>query len=133
MTKTKKRQERSVSDNLCKVIAERYPEQFIEWLFNVKAKVKVMKTELNREPIRADSVISLTSETEIFHCEFQTTIKSTVPVPLRMLDYYVGFKRQNPLKRIRQAVIVLIDSGEEILDHYRDERTFHSFDVVILW
>jgi predicted transposase YdaD len=133
MKKIRDEKERTAADNLCKVIAERYPEQFVEWLFGVKSKVKVMKTELSREPIRADSAISLASEAEIFHCEFQTTIKSAVPLPLRMLDYYVGFKRQHPSKRIRQVLIVLIDSGAEIFDHYRDERTFHGYDVVALW
>ena len=40
------------SDNLCKRLAEPYPEQFAQWLFGVRG-VTVEKTELSREPIRA--------------------------------------------------------------------------------
>ncbi|MEW6128978.1 MAG: hypothetical protein AB1757_18210 [Acidobacteriota bacterium] len=32
------------SDNLCKELAERYPEQFVQWLFGVRSgKVKILK------------------------------------------------------------------------------------------
>ena len=48
---------RSKNDDLCKVLAEAYPEQFARWLFGTRGKVKVEKTELSRDPIRADSVI----------------------------------------------------------------------------
>jgi predicted transposase YdaD len=45
-------------DNVCKIIAEKYPIDFAGWLLNQKPrKVKVLKTELSIEPIRADSVI----------------------------------------------------------------------------
>ncbi len=114
--------ERVTSDNLCKDLAERYPEQFVHWLFGVRRKVKVLKTELNREPIRADSVILSSSTKEIFHIEFQTTSQSKIPLPLRMLDYYVGLKRNNLNKRIRQVLIVLKETGEEIASEYRDEQ-----------
>ena len=87
---------RGTRDTLCKRLAEEYPEQFARWLFGVVGKVKVEKTELDREPIRADSVIFSHDENETLHAEFQTTMKREMPVPLRLLDYYVGFKWQNP-------------------------------------
>lgn len=96
---------RTDSDNLCKRLAELFPDQFAEWVFGVGGKVKVEKTELDREPVRADSVIFSHTQArseETLHAEFQTTMKSRVPVPLRMLDYYVGLKRQKP-KRRREA------------------------------
>jgi predicted transposase YdaD len=114
-------------------LAEEYPEQFARWLFGASGKVKVEKTELSREPVRADSVIFSHDEDETLHAEFQTTMKSDVPVPLRMLDYYVGLKRQNPTRRVRQVLVVLKQTGEEIPDRYEDERTLHIFDVVRVW
>lgn len=124
---------RSQSDTLCKRLAEEYPEQFAEWLFGAGGKVKVEKTELSREPIRADSILFSRGENEMLHAEFQTTLKSDVPVPLRLLDYYVGLKRQNPKRRVRQVLVVLKPTGETIPDHYEDERTVHGYDVVLVW
>ncbi|MGH6820521.1 MAG: hypothetical protein ACREDU_06620, partial [Methylocella sp.] len=125
--------DRSASDTLCKRLAEEYPEQFAQWLFGASGKVKVDKTELSREPIRADSVIFSHEENETLHAEFQTTMKSDVPVPLRFLDYYVGFKRKNPDRRVRQVLVVLKQTSEEIPDRYEDERTVHIYDVVEVW
>jgi len=124
---------RGESDNLCKRLAEEYPEQFARWLFGASGKVKVEKTELSREPVRADSVIFSHDEDETLHAEFQTTMKSDVPVPLRFLDYYVGLKRKNPSRRVRQVLVVLKQTGEEIPDRYEDERTLHVYDVVLMW
>lgn len=124
---------RGAGDNLCKRLAEEYPEQFARWLFGAGGKVKVEKTEMSREPIRADSVIFSHAENETLHAEFQTTMKSEVPVPLRLLDYYVGFKRQNPNRRVRQVLVVLKETGEQIPDRYEDERTAHIYDVVEVW
>jgi len=124
---------RGASDTLCKRLAEEYPEQFARWLFGASGKVKVVKTEMSREPIRADSVIFSHDDDETLHAEFQTTMKSEVPVPLRLLDYYVGFKRQNPSRRVRQALVVLKQTGEEIPDRYEDERTLHIYDVIRMW
>jgi predicted transposase YdaD len=125
--------ERGASDNLCKRLAEEYPEPFARWLFGASGEVKVEKTEMSREPIRADSVIFSHDDNETLHAEFQTTMKSEVPVPLRFLDYYVGLKRQNPSRRVRQVLVVLKQTGEEIPDRYEDERTLHVYDVVLMW
>jgi len=134
LTKQPGQRERTTSDNLCKLLVELYPEQFARWLFGPQVgRVKLLKTELSREPIRADSVILLAESDDIFHIEFQTTIRSTVPVPLRMLDYYVGFKRQNMSRRVRQVLIVLKYTGEEIPDRYVDELTYHVYRVIKIW
>jgi len=126
--------ERKVSDNLCKRLAESSPEQFAQWLFGPGlGPVTVLKTELSREPIRADSVILARADQEVLHAEFQTTLKSEVPLPLRMLDYYVGFKRQRPDRRVRQALIVLKETLEEVPDRYEDEHTLHRYRVIKMW
>jgi predicted transposase YdaD len=123
---------RSQSDNLCKRLAEQYPAQFAAWLFGV-SHVTVQKTELSREPIRADAVIFSHAGVETLHAEFQTTLKSDVPMPLRMLDYYVGLKRKQPGQRVRQVLLVLKPTGETIPDRYEDERTLHIYDVLRMW
>ncbi len=124
---------RSTNDALCKRLAEDYPEQFARWLFDVHGPVKVEKTELSRDPIRADAVIFSSDENETLHTEFQTTKKSDVPLPLRFLDYYVGFKRKNPKRRVRQVLVVLKPTAEEIPDRYEDEHTTHRYTVIKLW
>ena len=124
---------RSQNDALCKRLAEDYPEQFAHWLFGTRGKVKVEKTELSREPIRADMVIFSSAENETLHSEFQTTMKSDVALPLRFLDYYVGFKRKHPGRRVRQVLVVLKPTEDEIPDRYEDERTLHGYDVVKMW
>src|SRR6516164_2660214 len=79
--------ERVNNDNLCKLLAEQSPQEFAHWLFGPEVgKVSLLKTELAREPIRADSVILLDESQEVCHAEFQTTMKSEIPIPLRMLD-----------------------------------------------
>lgn len=44
-------------DNLCKILAEKYPFDFARWLLNQEPrKIEILKTELSIEPIRTDSV-----------------------------------------------------------------------------
>ncbi len=76
---------RRTDDNLCKRLAEDYPEQFARWLFDVRGPVRVEKTKLSRDPIRADSVIFSSAENETLPTEFQATRKSEVALPLRFL------------------------------------------------
>jgi predicted transposase YdaD len=59
--------EKRKSDNLCKLLAETYPAQFAAWLFGVKSGITVDKSELSREPIRADSVIFSHDASETLH------------------------------------------------------------------
>jgi predicted transposase YdaD len=122
-------------DNVGKYLAELYPAEFAKWLLtNQPQKVTVLKTELSIEPIRADSVIFLETESRIIHIEFQTLTKSSPPVPLRMLDYYVRLKRQYR-KPVTQVVIFLQQTNDKIAftEEYTDEMTSHRYRVVRLW
>jgi predicted transposase YdaD len=77
-------------DNLCKLLAEKYPDRFASWLLgSPQIAVEVLKTELSIEPIRADSVTFLQLQGRILHLEVQTKLESQSPLPLRMLDYWV--------------------------------------------
>ncbi len=128
-----KQEARRKNDDLCKYLAEEYPEQFAHWLFGTRGKVKVEKTELSRDPIRADMVIFSSNENETLHTEFQTTRKSDVALPLRFLDYYVGLKRKRPKRRVRQVLVILKPTEKEIPDRYEDECTIHRYTVVKMW
>jgi len=69
-------------DNVCKLIAEKYPLEFATWLLSEEpSRVKVLNTELSIEPIRADFVVFLQTEAQILHIEFQTEPKSRPPIP----------------------------------------------------
>lgn len=47
-------------DNLCKILAEKYPTDFTRWLLPDKPqKIQVLKAELSIELIRSNSVIFL--------------------------------------------------------------------------
>ena len=82
-------------DNTLKYLVEQYPEDFIRYLLASEATdIQILKTELNQEPIRADSVTFLQTANQILHLEFQTLPASTPPLPLRMLDYWVRLYRQ---------------------------------------
>lgn len=131
---TRKETPRASSDNLCKMLAEKYPEQFIEWLFGIKVEtVEILKTEISREPVRLDSANFLESGNQIFHIEFQTTAKSHLPLPVRMLDYYIALRRKFLDKEINQALIVLHDNGEEIKNKYEGKGWLFPFHVVKFW
>ena len=81
-------------DNLCKLLAEKHPEVFTEWLLGeVPSEIEILKTELSIEPIRADAVIFFKTSDRIVHIEFQTIWPSKPPMPLRMLDYWVRLHR----------------------------------------
>ena len=56
-------------------------EQFIRWLLVSEPRdIQILKTELNQEPIRADSVTFLQTANQILHIEFQTLPTSPPPV-----------------------------------------------------
>lgn len=120
-------------DALCKRLAEDYPAQFAHWLFDARGPVKVEKTELQREPVRADAVLFSHADNETLHAEFQTTHQSVPPVPLRMLDYFVGLKRLAPERRVRQVLVMLKPTGVAIPNCFTAERTRHEYDVIRLW
>ncbi len=125
---------RAGRDNLCKFLAERHPAQLVEWLFGVRGvPVEIVKTELSREPVRADAAILLASTDELFHIEFQTTARSRAPLGLRMLDYYVGFQLRFPAQQIRQAMVVLHDNGEPVPHGYESPAVSFRYLVLKLW
>ncbi|MBX9257937.1 Rpn family recombination-promoting nuclease/putative transposase [Desmonostoc muscorum CCALA 125] len=122
-------------DNVCKILAEKYPRDFARWLLpDEPQKIKVLKTELSIEPVRADSVIFLQTENRILHLEFQTTQKSDPPIPLRMLDYFVRLVRKYDVP-ITQVVIFLQETSKEIAftEEYVNEMTNHRYRVVRMW
>jgi predicted transposase/invertase (TIGR01784 family) len=85
-------------DPTCKFLAENFPADFATWLLGEPiALTKLSPTELSLEPIRADSLILLSSADIIVHLEFQTE-----PDPImafRMADYYLRLFRRFPNKK----------------------------------
>jgi predicted transposase YdaD len=122
-------------DNICKILAEKYPADFASWLLPIQPqKIEVLKAELSIEPIRADSVILLKTENRILHLEFQTTEQSETPIPLRMLDYFVRLVRKYNLP-ITQVVIFLQQTSSQIVftEAYVNEMTTHRYRVIRMW
>lgn len=122
-------------DNVCKYLAEKHPQVFVKWLLGTDEKlIRVLKTELNVNPIHADSVLFLRIGKQILHLEFQTEPKSKPPLPLRLLDYYVRLKRKYNYP-ITQVIIFLQQSKSPIvfLDQYQDENTIHKYKIIRLW
>ncbi|AFY44936.1 DUF4351 domain-containing protein [Nostoc sp. PCC 7107] len=122
-------------DNVCKLLAEKHPGDFIRWLIAEESTdVKVLKTELSLEPIRADSVTFLQTANKILHIEFQTLTQSNPAVSFRMLDYSVRLKRQYKCPVV-QVVIFLQETDDEIAftEQYLDDTTIHRYRVVRMW
>ena len=121
-------------DNVCKLLAEKYPDDFARWLITVESPVKVLKTELSIEPIRADSVTFLRTTNRILHIEFQTSTKSKPPIPFRMLDYFVRLVKQYNVP-VTQVVIFLQETNNEIAftEEYVNEMTTHRYRVIRMW
>ena len=122
-------------DNTCKYLAEQYPAEFVGWLLSVHSQdIRVLKTELTLEPIRADAVTFLQTANQILHIEFQTLPTSNPSIPFRMLDYSVRLKRQYRCD-VEQVVIFLQATNDEIVftEDYQDRTTSHRYRVVRLW
>jgi predicted transposase YdaD len=122
-------------DNVCKVLAEKYPADFVRWLIAEEStNVKVLKTELSLEPIRADSVTFLQTANQILHIEFQTLTQSNPAITFRMLDYSVRLKRQYKCPVV-QVVIFLQETDDEIAftEEYVDDTTIHRYRAVRMW
>jgi len=122
-------------DNVCKLIAEKYPQEFANWLLTEEpGTATILKTELSIEPIRADFVVFLQTETRILHIEFQTLPKSEVAIPLRMLDYYTRLTRIYKVP-VTQVVIFLQETSDErvFINEYVGENTNHRYRVIRMW
>ncbi|MEA5624051.1 Rpn family recombination-promoting nuclease/putative transposase [Nostoc sp. UHCC 0251] len=122
-------------DNTLKYLVEQYPEDFIRYLLASEATdIQILKTELNQEPIRADSVTFLQTANQILHLEFQTLPASTPPLPLRMLDYWVRLYRQYNCD-IEQIVIFLKPTTSEavFVDQFTARNTAHRYRIIRIW
>lgn len=122
-------------DNLCKLLAEKHPQRFATWILGeTPPSIKVLKTELSIEPIRADSVIFLQTAGQILHLEFQVEWRSNPPMPLRLLDYWVRLHRLYRM-HITQVVVVLLPPSEdtEIETVFQTPTTRHEYQVIKLW
>ncbi len=122
-------------DNTLKYLVEQYPEQYIRWLLaSEPTDIQILKTELNLEPVRADSVTFLQTANQILHLEFQTLAASTPPLPLRMLDYWVRLYRQYNCD-IEQVVIFLKPTTSEavFVEQFTARNTSHRYRVIRMW
>ena len=123
-------------DNVCKYLAEEYPEEFARWLLsgNINDEIQVLKTELSLDPIRADSLTFLRTANQILHVEFQMLPRSEPSIPFRMLDYSVRLKRQYRCE-VEQVVIFLQRTTNSVVftQQYRDSTTSHYYRVVRMW
>lgn len=107
----------------------------MSWLLATDTtNIKILPTELSRDPIRADAIILLQNTNQILHLEFQTLSESTPPIPLRMLDYWVRLYRQYQLP-IEQVVIFLKETTKDAAytDQFIVGNTQHRYRVVRLW
>jgi predicted transposase YdaD len=99
-----------------------------------QTSVKVLKTELSIEPIRADYVTFLQLQGRILHLEFQTKLESTPPLPLRMLDYWVRLYRLYRLPRTQVVVLLLPPTPGTVIETvFCVETTRHEYRVIRLW
>ena len=122
-------------DNLCKLLSEKYPDNFANWVLGTpQTTVKVLKTELSIEPIRADYVTFLQLQEGILHLEFQTKLVSTPPLPLRMLDYWVRLYRLYRLPITQVVVLLLPPTPETVIEtSFNTETTRHEYRVIRMW
>jgi predicted transposase/invertase (TIGR01784 family) len=122
-------------DNCCKLLAEKYPEQFATWLLGEPTlTVEVLKTELPIEPIRADSVILLQMQSQILHIEFQVKLESEPPLPLRFLDYWVRLYQLYRVPIVQVLVLLRPPAaGTEIESAFVLGTTRHEYRVVKIW
>lgn len=121
-------------DNISKFLIEQYSADFAAWLLGKSINLATIDpTELNVEPIRADSVMLLQSSAVILHTEFQTVGDRTMP--FRMADYYLRLKRKFPAQTIQQVVIYLKRTSSNLVrqDRYQTPEMTHQFRVIRLW
>jgi predicted transposase YdaD len=86
-------------DNTCKYLAETYPAEFAQWLLKSDTSdIQVLKTELNLEPVRADSVTFLRVANTILHLEFQTLPKSKVRGSYARIRYLSKYRAKRSIE-----------------------------------
>ncbi|NEO68386.1 DUF4351 domain-containing protein, partial [Moorena sp. SIO3H5] len=122
-------------DNICKYLAENYPADLVRWLHGIEVtEISVLKTELNTEPIHADSLTLLQTPNQILQWEFQTLPISKPSLPLRMLKYWVRLKEKYDCP-IEQVVIFLkfTRSQKVYTNQLVDTNTSHRYRVIRMW
>lgn len=122
-------------DNLCKSLVESNPRPLVTWLLGDSVgntDIKILKTELSVEPIRADFVSFLDVGDQILHLEFQT--QADPEMSLRMLDYYTRLYRQYR-RPVRQIVLFLRASSSIYVqqDYFETPSTLHRYQIIRLW
>ncbi len=122
-------------DNLCKYLAEKYPDRFASWLLGQPTtRVEVLKTELSLEPIRADSVTLLRTQSQILHLEFQVQVPTGKPMPLRMLNYWVRLYWQYNLPVTQVLIWLQPNNNPAVFEHeFRQGLTSHGYQVIRMW
>jgi predicted transposase YdaD len=119
-------------DNLLKYLAGHHARSLASWLLGrpVGEHVRLLKTELSLQPIRADWIALFDLDDEILHAEFETDpTDSEPPLPLRMIDYFVRTYRRER-KPVRQVVIVLREITAPIPDEFRVGETYHRYRII---
>ncbi|EGJ28768.1 MULTISPECIES: DUF4351 domain-containing protein [Moorena] len=122
-------------DNICKYLAENYPADLVRWLHGLEVtEISVLKTELNTEPIHADSLTLLQTANQILQWEFQTLPASKPSLPLRMLKYWVRLKEKYNCP-IEQVVIFLkfTTSSKAYTNQLVESNTSHRYRVIRMW
>ncbi|NEQ08479.1 MAG: Rpn family recombination-promoting nuclease/putative transposase, partial [Moorea sp. SIO4E2] len=122
-------------DNICKYLAENYPADLVRWLHDIEVtEISVLKTELNTEPIHADSLTLLQTANQILQWEFQTLPASKPSLPLRMLKYWVRLKEKYNCP-IEQVVIFLkfTTSSKAYTNQLLESNTSHRYRVIRMW
>jgi predicted transposase/invertase (TIGR01784 family) len=123
-------------DSILKFMMEEYRQPLLQWLLNspLEEKGELLSSELNVEPIRADGIFILEVGQKIVHLEFQTSVQSSPPLPLRMLDYWVRLYRIYE-KPIEQIVIFLrkTNSAKVWSDKLELGETTHKYRVIRIW
>ncbi len=121
-------------DPVCKFLAENYSSDFARWLLGKEITLtQLSPSELSLEPIRADTLILLQSESEILHVEFQT--EPDPNMAFRMLDYRVRVYRRFPNKPMRQIVIYLKKTVSPPVYEtaFEFETTRHEYRILRMW
>ncbi|MFP4009303.1 MAG: Rpn family recombination-promoting nuclease/putative transposase [Spirulinaceae cyanobacterium] len=121
-------------DNVCRYLSERFSADIAAWLLGEPITLtRLSPTELSLQPLRADALILLQSESVVLHVEFQT--QPDTEIPFRMADYRLRVYRRFPQKNMRQVVVYLRQSTSPLVYQTQFELpgTRHEFEVIRLW
>ena len=125
---------RVMYDNISKFIAENCSQDLVAWILGETGEFTLLKpTELQVEPIRADSLILLQSKDKTLHIEFQTDPQEAIP--FRMVDYRVRLHRVDPNRDVYQVVIYLRKTKSPLAwkTTFDLPPLHHEYNVIRLW